>query len=1421
MKSSSISTKNNIKKKSNFNSTFNPSSSSSSLSTTLPLNFNSTVSEFPTNITKPKIRKPDHIESPFGELTSIEPLIKDIDRLDEITEANIQKEKLKEDSDMLLFTNKSDSLLYLKNKNNLSDMDYDNEDIIENDMINIDNNKEEDDNEEDIEDDEEVDEEDDLYHMNHTNIDDKNIINFHLHRPLPEINFQSTIDREDIIPTSNLEYDSNYTDTDLNISHLSNNITSDILYKRVDYLVKKLKDIVGYFDTSEIYDNLATKIKNHAEDGKSNHSSKSITSVTNGFSTSTSSHIPSLNLNSTYSANLSLRGNSINFKRYDPNLNKSTSSYFGPGSRSNTITGTLGGAPVNLLSPSLNLHNLICSPNKKLFGASTNFDESRRLSLNHKFFNMTMAENIQLDNTIKSNTNLNSSLNNNIPIANEKPKLLTQFSIISIDPNQINGKIPLLKNNLRQNSMIHFNYPSQTNIPFTVENLNEFCFPYGAKLTLINKKLYEERVLNSFYNPKYQLLQFTDEFGNIFYSYSVTVIEQVNEIQNENLLYNLFEIAFFIIKRAVRKYINYKRNVKKTNLKLLENQKQQQIQEFNSNQMSKVNSPISKNNSDKKLIEGKEKDKEKAKSGLRSIFKKIKNSSIKKKDKEEKKLKKEGKKRLSDIGVSSASKLISSSKSPNNSSFKSINSTKIPSLNSSSTTSVIASKHSSLPQNLNYNLSSPVPKLDLSSSSHNIEILSARNTPNQITLTKRNNSDSKIVISPNETNSARSKAIIALNSSDIDSDSESSTEVSSESEDSESDLTESESFNINTDLDNDDDVTVIASSNKVGTNNLLPLSPVLSPISRNNEFDFIQHIPYSGSDSCSSNTPTPSNPRKLFFSSVDVVSTLYLQYSKKLTIITEKSYCIVSQHHFPLIFYKVLESLIQLYNANSLPPVLSSSKSFQLENSFNGNKSTDTMISSTSFLLSNKSKLNLLSLDSTYKPQQDEESFNKSSMTYIDFLTSQRIEILKEKMQRANLNMSYPSIINSLIIPQQPLDITEWTLSILLYFIPIDIIIQVHYLLMVEKSLVVIGSDAGLVSLVTTAFSKLLYPFKWVGIFVPILPPLALEVLDPPCPFITGLVLPSLFPTESKNKFNKELTRDNIREKFFISSFASILYLDDLICYRENYYPNPTDFNSLLKSISVVDANKKKNLPKLKFFDISAEVSIKGSLMDSSINPHYASLYDTLRYESFCFRTECETLGINLKSSYKNVEEYSENISYITRNILLLYQYNSSSTSSTRRNSTYESNSHRSSTSYRFLSFIPVRKALLAIQNFCNYVAGPLGDEKISTKLNSRQDILSSSSNSLTSKISKLVQLNNPLSYHGDRGWLYISRSENKYKSITNTELSHEALLYTPDLISNPWISFASFLQEVASTQMYESLLGERYLNYVTDYNAR
>ena len=98
--------------------------------------------------------------------------------------------------------------------------------------------------------------------------------------------------------------------------------------------------------------------------------------------------------------------------------------------------------------------------------------------------------------------------------------------------------------------------------------------------------------------------------------------------------------------------------------------------------------------------------------------------------------------------------------------------------------------------------------------------------------------------------------------------------------------------------------------------------------------------------------------------------------------------------------------------------------------------------------------------------------------------------------------------------------------------------------LILEKSIVLYGSNLSVVSCLTSAILQLLQPFTWEGVFIPIIPANAIEVLEAPVPFIVGTNIPF--------------------DKYALSPSANILYVDEILrCHLNADQLNP---NEMLKS---------------------------------------------------------------------------------------------------------------------------------------------------------------------------------------------------------------------------------------------------------------
>jgi hypothetical protein len=118
--------------------------------------------------------------------------------------------------------------------------------------------------------------------------------------------------------------------------------------------------------------------------------------------------------------------------------------------------------------------------------------------------------------------------------------------------------------------------------------------------------------------------------------------------------------------------------------------------------------------------------------------------------------------------------------------------------------------------------------------------------------------------------------------------------------------------------------------------------------------------------------------------------------------------------------------------------------------------------------------------------------------------------------QRKDLNLSqkpsfitfsYPKYINRDIVVPAPSDmvtIEMWSVAAIVSVLNPATIISLLNILILEKSLIVQGQNVSMVTAITSAIAGLLVPFRWQGVFIPLVPANAMEILQAPVPFIVG-----------------------------------------------------------------------------------------------------------------------------------------------------------------------------------------------------------------------------------------------------------------------------------------------------------------------------
>lgn len=65
-------------------------------------------------------------------------------------------------------------------------------------------------------------------------------------------------------------------------------------------------------------------------------------------------------------------------------------------------------------------------------------------------------------------------------------------------------------------------------------------------------------------------------------------------------------------------------------------------------------------------------------------------------------------------------------------------------------------------------------------------------------------------------------------------------------------------------------------------------------------------------------------------------------------------------------------------------------------------------------------------------------------------------------------------------------------------------ILRLLNVLILEKSVIVYGQNISMVTAITTAIVGFLKPFQWQGVFIPLVPSNAMEILGAPVPFVVG-----------------------------------------------------------------------------------------------------------------------------------------------------------------------------------------------------------------------------------------------------------------------------------------------------------------------------
>jgi hypothetical protein len=101
---------------------------------------------------------------------------------------------------------------------------------------------------------------------------------------------------------------------------------------------------------------------------------------------------------------------------------------------------------------------------------------------------------------------------------------------------------------------------------------------------------------------------------------------------------------------------------------------------------------------------------------------------------------------------------------------------------------------------------------------------------------------------------------------------------------------------------------------------------------------------------------------------------------------------------------------------------------------------------------------------------------------------------------------------------------TEWSLPVLLSWMPIETIVIALGLLLCEVKIIVLGTEPGIVTSSIFGLLGLLRPLIWVSPIIPVLPTKYLDLVESPVPIIAGIVAESKSKTINAETLLKKCT---------------------------------------------------------------------------------------------------------------------------------------------------------------------------------------------------------------------------------------------------------------------------------------------------------
>lgn len=252
------------------------------------------------------------------------------------------------------------------------------------------------------------------------------------------------------------------------------------------------------------------------------------------------------------------------------------------------------------------------------------------------------------------------------------------------------------------------------------------------------------------------------------------------------------------------------------------------------------------------------------------------------------------------------------------------------------------------------------------------------------------------------------------------------------------------------------------------------------------------------------------------------------QYISKKAIVAQKAYCIISTSQQYTFIFKVLDAIAAAEAANKVSSLVDINNRSDQRNRFLELVET--------FLITNlvnrkitSNPLHQLSRSLITRSMKKYPLRGSNTITNIYNPTTynnQQVKVVNKKLQQ---HIRVPGYISDFKINlDRLLSTQEWTCAVLFTHLNSQIIFKIINLLLMEKSLIIHGRNAGIVTTITMAVINLISPFAWEGIFVPLVPDNARELFGAPVPLIVGTTSPPRINDVSADTAILFLNDDNV-----------------------------------------------------------------------------------------------------------------------------------------------------------------------------------------------------------------------------------------------------------------------------------------------------